>query len=245
MSVIITVIEYSCFRGKVYNTYHWLGISLIFFAVCLIGFFSQTGNTVFTWNALTIWGFSAAFIASLTQALKKTTIKTISKSLTHSFTGMAEGAFTNLLLCAILSIIFGLFSGEIFMWPTYVSIILEKSGYLVGGLFLLLMGSARGLAFLFQWLIVRNTSATFSQVMTNARRLIVIIILIVVLGEPYNVYTFWAILFMIIGMNFYVVGGYIDERRKKLSLDPKKKPTERTPLLTVELLNRHNKELNK
>jgi len=156
---------------------------------------------------------------------------------------MAEGAFTNLLLCAILSIIFGLFSGEIFMWPTYVSIILEKSGYFVGGLFLLLMGSARGLAFLFQWLIVRNTSATFSQVMTNARRLIVIIILIVVLGEPYNIYTFWAILFMIAGMNLYVVGSYAQEKRDKLE-KAKKGPTESTPLLTTEALRLHDSKLN-
>ena len=62
----------------------------------------------------------------------------------------------NLLLCAFLSILFGLVSDEIWLWPTYVNIILQKSGKFWGGLFLLAMGCARGFAFLFQWLIVRN-----------------------------------------------------------------------------------------
>lgn len=198
---------------------------------------------MFSWNGLTMWGFAAAFIASLTQALKKTTIKTISKSHTHSFTGMAEGAFCNLLLCAFLSIFFGLVTGEIWLWPTYIDIILQTSGYLWGGLFILAMGSARGFAFLFQWLIVRNTSATFSQVMTNARRLFVIIFLIIVLKEPTNFYTWWAVGLMIIGMNLYVIGSYVQEKYQKAAQAKKndlKIVNESTPLLTENALAVHN-----
>lgn len=231
-SVIITVIEYSLFRGKIYNIYHWFGISAILVGVCLIGFTSQSGKTVFVWNALTIWAFTSALMASFTQAMKKTTIKTISKTLNNTFTGMAEGAFTNLLLCALLSLIFGVLSGEIYLWPEFIGIILNRSGYFWGGLFLLFMGSARGFAFLFQWLIVRNTSATFSQVITNARRLIVIIILVVVLHEPTNFYTWWSVGLMILGMNLYVVGSYVAEKRKKLQ--------SATPLLTESALQVHD-----
>lgn len=242
-SVIMTVIEYSVFRGKKYSVYHWLGIFCICLGVVLIGLFSQSGNTVFSWNGLTMWGFAAAFIASLTQALKKTTIKTISKSHTHSFTGMAEGAFCNLLLCAFLSIFFGLVTDEIWLWPTYINIILQTSGYLWGGLFILAMGSARGFAFLFQWLIVRNTSATFSQVMTNARRLFVIIFLIIVLKEPTNFYTWWAVGLMIIGMNLYVIGSYVQEKYQKAAQAKKndlKIVNESTPLLTENALAVHD-----
>merc|ERR1719420_1340441 len=50
-SVIMTVIEYSCFRGKIYNCWHWIGISMIVVSVVLIGLFSQSGgNVVFEWN---------------------------------------------------------------------------------------------------------------------------------------------------------------------------------------------------
>lgn len=240
-SVIMTVIEYAGFRGKIYNFYHWVGIGLIVVSVFLIGFYSQTGGTVFKWDALTTWGFSAALIASFTQAMKKTTIKQITKSKTNSLTGMAEGAYVNLLFCTFLSVLFALITGELFYWPELFDIIFRKSGGLYGGLFLVSMGVARGGAFFFQWLIVRNTSATFSQVMTNVRRLLVIIILIVVLKEPTNEFTWWAIGLMIVGMNLYVVGGYVDERRKKSqTVELLQKPTETTPLLTAENLARHD-----
>ena len=39
-SVIMTVIEYSIFRGKSYNAYQWIAVALICTAVVLIAFFS-------------------------------------------------------------------------------------------------------------------------------------------------------------------------------------------------------------
>eukprot|EP00494_Astrolonche_serrata_P024009 UN24267 len=172
-SVIMTVIEYTLFYGHKYNIFHWTAVFMIVMAIVLSGcFVSDKRQKSLNWDTRTVLGFACALIASFTQALKKSTIKKISKGGAHTITGMAEGAFCNLLLCCILSLIFGTISGETKNWNGYMVRITSTSGTVLGLIFMASMGLTRGFAFFFQWLIVRNTSATLSQVTTNFRRLL-------------------------------------------------------------------------
>ena len=61
-SVIMTVIEYSVFRGKVYNVFHWSGVVFIIGSLCMIMLFVSDSSGAMSWNTTTILGFVMFFV---------------------------------------------------------------------------------------------------------------------------------------------------------------------------------------